>query len=206
MTTISIEVKPLLSSLGLPYSLFKNRRFISLFQSVATHGHNSSGPMDMCIFRFLRCLKPDLLQRVVFDPPNPCPCLLWLGWCGWSNSWKLSLLMSWITRSSVSSWRRSTCSLAFLLSPCTDRSFSQCPWHPRQDLILLGTSAFLMWSLAAQTISSFSVFLPGYVSLLPPFVGFLFVSEVSRRCFFLQAAVLAFFPDFLFVGVKNVCL
>lgn len=140
--------------------------------------------------------KPDLLQSVGFDSPNPCPCLLWLGWCGWSNCWRLSLLMSWIPRPPVSSWRRSTCSLAFLLSPCTYRSFPWHPWHPWQDLILLGTFAFLTWSLAAQTISNFSVFLPGYVSLLPPFVGFLFMSEFSRRCFFLQPAVLAFFSWF----------
>lgn len=92
------------------------------------------------------------------------------------------------------------------LSQCTYRSFSWCPWHPWQDLILLGTFAFLTWSLAAHTISNFSVFLPGYVSLLPPFVGFLFMSEFSRRCFFLQTAVLVFFPGFLFVGMENVSL
>lgn len=35
-------------------------------------------------------LKPDLLQQVVFDSPNHCLCLLWLGQRGWSTSWRLN--------------------------------------------------------------------------------------------------------------------
>lgn len=139
------------------------------------------------------------LQWVIFDSPSPCLCPLWLGQCVWRTCWRLRQKSCQIPQTSnvldnqVFHFLLEKPSLAFLLSPYTHRGFSWCPSHSWPDLILLGTLAFLTWSWAAQTISSFSLFLQGYMSLLPPFVGFLFVSKFSRSCLFLQAAVLAFF-------------
>lgn len=36
---------------------------------------------------------PQTASNLIFysDSPNPCLCLLWVGWCGWSTCWRLRL-------------------------------------------------------------------------------------------------------------------
>lgn len=79
---------------------------------------------------------------------------------------------SHVTMSLISFQRGPAFPLVFFFIASTYRTFSCCSWCLWPDLILSG---FLFPNLIPGCSGNFSVFLSGYLSLLPSSVGFLFV-------------------------------